>query len=662
VRSDTIVELEGVNGEWFTLVGPDAGDEGVWLSDAGLTGIFDAPVKVVYEEPGNFPGARFLSSRILRRDIVFAVDIMNDSDYGGSDSWLSRDSAWRRAWSFTQDCTLYVTTEESGTRYLKLRLGEVPDISLKTDPKLNPANLAKMICIAGDPFWYEDDVVYSATTTTDTTFDPNPLPWPWPPLSLPTETLHITVDPSDGKGGLNPTDQPIWLTWTVPGSTLPPSQPYIPGIPWLGAPNSPATIWTVPDYSFDSGSDATRRLQLPPLIGGLRTNEVQTVAIIGDASPTGGTWTLTFDGQTTAGIAYNAAASAIKTALENLSNIQVNDTVVTALPQTNEVQEYIITGGPTGGTYTLSFNGQTTAPIAPWLGPGDVQLALGLLSNLNYFDIQVTATDVANEVQVVQLTGEPSGGTFTLTLNGQTTTPLAYNCSALDVSNAISALTHVGTFEVVVTRDFTPYAPFILTFSGGNVAGIDQNQITATSSLTGGSGVGVTTSTQQAGSTKYTITFVNNEAGVNVPQMTGSGASLTGGVSPGITVKTDVQGVKPYQILFQGTLSGLDVPALTMNTSGLTGGTNVSGLVQTITNGATATAENAIIDTDPRVEQVVSESGSALWPRMGGVRWIYPVPPWTKNGTFTITVSGAVIGQMVTLRIPRPWSRPWGLE
>lgn len=44
-----------------------------------------------------------------------------------------------------------------------------------------------------------------------------------------------------------------------------------------------------------------------------------TVTITG--SPTGGTFTLTVSGQTTAGIAYNAAATAVKSALEALSTV-----------------------------------------------------------------------------------------------------------------------------------------------------------------------------------------------------------------------------------------------------------------------------------------------------------------------------------------------------
>lgn len=259
----TTVELEGVNGERFILAGPDSGDQGIYLA-TGVTGLYDPPVKVVYEEPGNYPGARYLSSRILRRDIVFAVWILNDK----SNSWLSRDSLWRKAWAFDQDCTLYVTTEESGTRALKLRLGESPEISLETDPTLSsqPMNLAKMTCISGDPFWYQDDVVYpvqtkkdtrSSTTLTATT-------------ALPTETLSINVDHFDGRGGLNPTDQAIWLKWTVPGSTQ-----QVPSLPWPFPPNTaipwdtaPFTQFTVPDYSFQKDDNADRRITTPGLIIG----------------------------------------------------------------------------------------------------------------------------------------------------------------------------------------------------------------------------------------------------------------------------------------------------------------------------------------------------------------------------------------------------------
>ena len=698
----TVVELEGVNGERFTLAGPNEGAEGFALA-TDIKGLYDPPVKVVYEEPGNYPGARYLNHRIQRRDITFAVFILNDTKRSkpGPKSWLSRDSQWRKAWAFDRDCKLYVTTPDSGTRYLKLRLGESPEISLYSDPKLGTLNQAVMTCIAGDPFWYEDDVVYPFVTTTDTTFDPNPLPWPWPHEDLPTETIYVTVDPSDGKGGLNPTDQVIWLKWTAPGSTEAPAEPYVPGIPWLGAPNSPATVWTIPDYGWED-EDLNRRIRMPGLIGGLRTEEVQKIYI--DGRPTGGTFKLGYGTETTTDLPYNASTAAVKAALIALAGISANDVNVTQAAATNEVQTLRLTGGATGGTFTLNVNGETTAAIP--FNPSDKELLTALqgLPGLAQTDVSVKST-FSIEVQKIELVGEPTSGTFTLTFDGQTTAPIAFDATASEVASALAALPNIGSNTISVSADDEwEHSPYHVGFgeesligsipvlgdipilgdilkgigdllhnlfggllhgsSGGSrLAGVDVQQMTGDASgLSGGAGLDVQVTTETAGTRVYEITFRGAYAGVNMPEITGDTTNLTGGVAPAVEVGTITEGSRPYVVTFTDLLSGVDVPTMTIDTSSLTGTGTISGHVATTTEGVTAPAENVVIDTDPRVEQVSSESGSQIWARMNGVRFHYPVPPWTESKTFEITVSGCVPGQMGTLRIPRPWSRPWGLE
>jgi predicted ribosomally synthesized peptide with SipW-like signal peptide len=59
------------------------------------------------------------------------------------------------------------------------------------------------------------------------------------------------------------------------------------------------------------------------------TNEVQKLVI---ANATGGDYTLTFDGQTTAAIAYNDNAAAVQAALVALSNVASGDIVVSGTP------------------------------------------------------------------------------------------------------------------------------------------------------------------------------------------------------------------------------------------------------------------------------------------------------------------------------------------
>ncbi|ATW60156.1 minor tail protein [Mycobacterium phage Ph8s] len=262
--TDTIVELEGVNGERFNLT---TGDQGVFLATDVEGCFYDPPVKVVYEEPGNYPGARYLSHRVLKRDIVFGVQILNDAKQGPK-SWLSRDSEWRKAWAFNRVCKLYVTTPDSGTRYLHLALFESPKVEMHTDPRGNEINLTVMSCISYDPFWYEDDKIFSAKTKTDTRFDPSFWTPPWPWQELPKETLKIKVGRE--QGGLNPTDQYIAPKWTVPGSTE-----KVPNFPWPFPPNvpipwetAPFTQFVIPDYSFEDPELENRRLKTPGLIYG----------------------------------------------------------------------------------------------------------------------------------------------------------------------------------------------------------------------------------------------------------------------------------------------------------------------------------------------------------------------------------------------------------
>ena len=57
-----------------------------------------------------------------------------------------------------------------------------------------------------------------------------------------------------------------------------------------------------------------------------------------------------------------------------------------------------------------------------------------------------TDTSYAGDnVQQVQLTGNPTGGTFTLTFGGQTTSAIAYNASASTVQSALQALSTIGS-------------------------------------------------------------------------------------------------------------------------------------------------------------------------------------------------------------------------
>ena len=102
----------------------------------------------------------------------------------------------------------------------------------------------------------------------------------------------------------------------------------------------------------------------------------------------------------------------------------------------------------------------------------------------------------ADAVQDVSLTGSPTGGTFTLTFGGDTTSAIADNASASTMQTDLAALASVGSGNVTVTEAYG--GGWEVRFMG-SLAGKYQNQLTATSSLTGGTSPGVSIKTISLG-------------------------------------------------------------------------------------------------------------------------------------------------------------------
>ena len=141
---------------------------------------------------------------------------------------------------------------------------------------------------------------------------------------------------------------------------------------------------------------------------------------------TGGTFTLTVGANTTTNIAFDATASTITTELEALASVTdvlvtTNDAGVHTIqfkdPENVSPDMTINTGGLTGGSATLGkiYDGFTK-----------------------------------------------TGTTFTLTVDAQTTTALAWNASALAIENALQALSTVA--EVTVEGVGTLEEPWVITF------------------------------------------------------------------------------------------------------------------------------------------------------------------------------------------------------
>ncbi len=97
----------------------------------------------------------------------------------------------------------------------------------------------------------------------------------------------------------------------------------------------------------------------------------------------------------------------------------------------------------------------------------------------------------------MEITGGPTGGTYTLTYSGQTTGPIVYNATATQVRTALQALSNIGSGNVTCAGGPHPGSPVTVTFTG-SLAGTDVTEMTGSAtSLTGGTtpAVVVTTST-----------------------------------------------------------------------------------------------------------------------------------------------------------------------
>ena len=321
--------------------------------------------------------------------------------------------------------------------------------------------------------------------------------------------------------------------------------------------------------------------------GGPQTrNEVQQLSVAGN--PTGGTFTLTVNGQTTAPIASNAPGSV---GINEVQRVSISGAPTGGFFTLgyNEAQQVTITGAPTGGSFTLQFNGQTTVPIAY-----NAPVNLG-----------------TNEVQQVAITGTPTGGTFTLTFGGQTTIPIAYNAPASLGVNEVQQVAITGT---------PTGGTFTLTFNGQTTANIPYNatsaQVLAALTALGSIGAGNVAVVGGPGpGSAWNVTFQGALAGLDVATLVANGAALTGGVAPAATVGTTTQGITsvegaltaltsigagnvvvtggpgpgtPWNITFQGAFAELNVSTLVADGTALTGGVAPAASVSTTTQGITS--------------------------------------------------------------------------
>lgn len=135
----------------------------------------------------------------------------------------------------------------------------------------------------------------------------------------------------------------------------------------------------------------------------------------------------------------------------------------------------------------ITENYYTSNEVKPLRGPG-VQKGIKLNANLTLAAGTLVIPETSatqNDVQTISITGTPTGGTFTISFNGYTTSAIAYNATAAVVQAALEALPNIGSGNVACTGGALPGTAVVATFQG-TLAGQPQPVMTTTDSLTGG--------------------------------------------------------------------------------------------------------------------------------------------------------------------------------
>lgn len=202
------------------------------------------------------------------------------------------------------------------------------------------------------------------------------------------------------------------------------------------------------------------------------------------------------------------------------------------------VEQYVV-NAVTGGLRVAARRIRTKTFAA---GSGTIPKAAALARNSSTGFYQAWAAPVS-QVETITKAGTVTGGTFTVTIDGQASAAIAYNASNATILAALEAMPNIQPGDVVL--------------SGGGVAGVSTGALT--------------------------LTFAGNKAGRSMVISTGSG-SLTGGgtydaaiVTAGVesvSVGTDkiagflwpddlllqAGGEVIGQVLFDGTIHRDDIP------------------------------------------------------------------------------------------------------
>jgi len=231
----------------FHVHGDQAGAEGVWLAKGQVEGIYDAPIKSTWKTGAFQTGATQRAIKHLHRDMELGFHIVNTDVDAVANTFEWNESLFRQIFFYEADqwstspknTTIEVVTEMSGTRKIDVLMYEQPDFAADVDPLRQQFGNLIMKLRAGQPHWYEDDIVSEFTSTAT------------------SASGTVTVS--------NPTDNVMWHKWIL-----------------TPAHTSGSAIWTLPDFEWvgDPGERVPGGAQGSRYINDITVTEANGGAVI----------------------------------------------------------------------------------------------------------------------------------------------------------------------------------------------------------------------------------------------------------------------------------------------------------------------------------------------------------------------------------------------
>jgi hypothetical protein len=334
------------------------------------------------------------------------------------------------------------------------------------------------------------------------------------------------------------------------------------------------------------------------------------IQLIDLSNATGGSFTLSFGGQTTGAINYGASGSTVQTALQGLSTIGSGNLTIYSFEEEahgtlNFRSYYAVFSG------TLADAAQSAITIN----------TAGLIGSATVDPIQTGGATSCTGWQIVDLNGA-TNGTFSLTYNGHTTTQISVlnssgpGAAAAAVFAALNALPSPNVLNVSCSQSFTGIATtqFLVNLGSTTPAAVPVLVINGANLGTGGTGATVTVLSNGCADLNCIQSVVVFGSGGTFALT--AGAQTTGMIawnaSTG-TVQTAVQtltsSITACTVTGSGTLASpwqvtitspaiTDVATMTGNGSLLTGG---GGTITELAHGAAGVNEVQTATTDAGV-------------------------------------------------------------